>query len=662
MATTRTSTRAAGTAGTSAEPSAGTPAVASAAEAGGTVPQVPRLECDVVMKGGITSGVIYPGALHEIGSTYRIRGIGGASAGAIGAAVGAAAEYGRASGGFERLAQLPAELGDGRLAALFQPEHRTRKLLPLMLAATGNDRPGLPSTGLARARGIVRAAARSFPVASVLGVAPGVALAVVGAFAAGATRPVTILAGVVLAVVGWLLAVLGSVARSFAGPVPANLFGICRGLGRDAQHPGFTDWLGDRIDTIAGRDPAGPPLTFGDLWGAPHPAGDLAPGERSIDLRVVTTCLSEGRPYEMPWEARRFFFDPDEWRTLFPGRVVDALLAAPAPAPVEGSRAAEWRWEEAIAARQARPLHRLPAAEHLPVIVATRLSLSFPLLISAVPLLTIDRASATAVRFTDQTVEEPGPADSLPFRRLLFTDGGFCSNFPVYLFDAALPGRPTFAVNLGSFPAGAPAHADQRDNVEWARTNAAIPTPYSPIADHGLGAVAGFAGAAFNTARNWQDSSYLGHPGYRDRIVRVLQTKAEGGLNLHMDEPTIAGLADRGRVAAQVLVEQFTEPRYPASAPVATGWDNHRWVRYRALLSVVPPWIASYAHGRSVLDVDPAAPPSYSLGSEEQELVADVTAALDALAAVVAGADPKVLARLVSAPNPQGALRRIPQI
>jgi hypothetical protein len=57
-------------------------------------PGRPDRECDVVTKGGIVSGVVYPGALHVIGSRYRIRGIGGASAGAIGAAVGAAAELG----------------------------------------------------------------------------------------------------------------------------------------------------------------------------------------------------------------------------------------------------------------------------------------------------------------------------------------------------------------------------------------------------------------------------------------------------------------------------------------------------------------------------------------------------------------------------------------
>src|SRR5688572_23682955 len=100
-------------------------------------PDVPRnlpvAECDVVMKGGITSGVIYPRALCHFARHYRFRGLGGASAGAIGAALGAAAEFGREQGGFDTLATLPNQLGDGGLANLFQPQPRTGKLLTLML-------------------------------------------------------------------------------------------------------------------------------------------------------------------------------------------------------------------------------------------------------------------------------------------------------------------------------------------------------------------------------------------------------------------------------------------------------------------------------------------------------------------------------------------------
>ena len=60
-----------------------------------TSPVPPTLECDIVMKGGITSGVVYPLAVVELAKTYRFRNIGGTSTGAIAAAATAAAELGR---------------------------------------------------------------------------------------------------------------------------------------------------------------------------------------------------------------------------------------------------------------------------------------------------------------------------------------------------------------------------------------------------------------------------------------------------------------------------------------------------------------------------------------------------------------------------------------
>ena len=127
----------------------------------------PDEQCDVIMKGGITSGVVYPTALVEFAHHYRLRGLGGASAGAIGAALGAAAEYGRDHGGFDVLTRIPDELGGGALAKLFQPAPATRGLLPIMLRATGHDRPGAGappvSAGLSRSRPLLRRTTPSLP-------------------------------------------------------------------------------------------------------------------------------------------------------------------------------------------------------------------------------------------------------------------------------------------------------------------------------------------------------------------------------------------------------------------------------------------------------------------------------------------------------------------
>jgi hypothetical protein len=105
----------------------------------------PTRECDIVMKGGITSGVIYPLAVCELAGVYRLRNIGGTSAGAIAATAAAAAEYGRHSeqGGFPKLTRLPKWLGEsagpGRrsnLSELFQTSGATASLLALVKAAT----------------------------------------------------------------------------------------------------------------------------------------------------------------------------------------------------------------------------------------------------------------------------------------------------------------------------------------------------------------------------------------------------------------------------------------------------------------------------------------------------------------------------------------------
>ena len=47
-------------------------------------------ECDLILKGGITSGIVYPYAILELATKYRFRSLGGTSAGAIAAAFAAA--------------------------------------------------------------------------------------------------------------------------------------------------------------------------------------------------------------------------------------------------------------------------------------------------------------------------------------------------------------------------------------------------------------------------------------------------------------------------------------------------------------------------------------------------------------------------------------------
>jgi hypothetical protein len=66
-----------------------------------------KTSLDLTMEGGTTSGVVYPLAVCELATNFRFRNVGGASAGAIAAALTASAELGRssqvlASGGLSR--------------------------------------------------------------------------------------------------------------------------------------------------------------------------------------------------------------------------------------------------------------------------------------------------------------------------------------------------------------------------------------------------------------------------------------------------------------------------------------------------------------------------------------------------------------------------------
>jgi hypothetical protein len=91
--------------------------------------------CDVVMKGGITSGIVYPNAVLALAKEFRLKNIGGTSAGAIAAAVSAATALGdrrqyekksldeaHSKMGFEGMLEVSKRLAtQGFIYSLFQP-------------------------------------------------------------------------------------------------------------------------------------------------------------------------------------------------------------------------------------------------------------------------------------------------------------------------------------------------------------------------------------------------------------------------------------------------------------------------------------------------------------------------------------------------------------
>jgi hypothetical protein len=235
----------------------------------------PAAVCDVIMKGGITSGVVYPLALTELAKQFRFSQVGGTSAGAIAASAAAAAEYGRHApgGGFARLAKLPAEVGK-ILFSLFQPTSALKPVFDILVAAIGND-----STATKIMR-VIGAALAGFTFAAAAGALPGLIIAVAGWWYANLALAVL---GALLLLIGIIISVALCLYRAITKGIPDNDFGLCPGKTQPGNStPGLSDWLADLIDEIAGRDPKNdPPLTFGDLSPAEGDQSHAAPALQS---------------------------------------------------------------------------------------------------------------------------------------------------------------------------------------------------------------------------------------------------------------------------------------------------------------------------------------------------------------------------------------------
>jgi predicted acylesterase/phospholipase RssA len=529
--------------------------------------------CDLVMKGGITSGVVYPGAIERLSHHYHFKNIGGTSAGAIAAAVTAAAELQRrrsgSRAGFDLLKALPEQLkaevrpGQRKLLSLFQPQPATRRLFSVLVNALNSG-----STNqriLAMLSGAIQAYWQG-----ALGAALLALLALLGSGLLAALLTLLV-AGVVL--IGWM------VYRDATGAVVDNGFGLCTGLGEDPQHEALTPWLHSLIQRAAGRQPSDAPLTFGELWDAPGHPPERVPlpagaTRRSIDLQMFSTNLGHGRPYIFPLAEQtdegsrlrsrdRLFFSQGELARYLPPPVLAWMLAHGRPYAPEAGR----EDRDPSAADAARhQLMELPSGRDFPVILAARMSLSFPLLFAALPLWAIDD-------------DQVGRA---PFRRCWFSDGGISSNFPMHLFDGLVPSWPTFGINLEDQIPGRPdtylpEAYDTGYGERWNR--------FDHEAGDGAARFGGFFSAILGAMQNWNDNALSRMPGVRDRIARVRLKPTEGGLNLNMEGDVIQAVAERGERAVLALVARFVAD--DASGAQAPGWDEQRWVRLGVLLKMI---------------------------------------------------------------------------
>jgi predicted acylesterase/phospholipase RssA len=462
---------------------------------------LPLPPCNIVMKGGITSGVVYPLTIVALAQKYRFRGIGGTSAGAIAAALTAAAELGRGSGGFERLAAVASELPE-KLRSLFQPAPRGRASFNFLMAMA--KRRG----GWAKARALPQLAWR-FPLTFLAGVAPAAALGVWGHLAGhGLFSFVALLPCLVLG----LLFAFGLRFATTLLRLRRDDFGFCPGIRQPgAKEPALLDWLDVLLDQVAGRADSEKPLTFGDLDAA------------GIELQCFTTCLSLGRPYVMPWETDEFFYRPGEMRQIFPKRVVAWMDEH--SQPFDGDAA----------------FRKLPPRIDLPVLLAVRLSLAFPFLFTAVPLWMRDFGRAAEA-------ERQVP------RRVLFSDGGMSSNLPLQLFDRLWPTMPTFAITLDRWSADHHQRPGEAETRVWLPESAGSGRllPITPITSTGA-----FVGRLIKSMKEWNDQLQGTLPGYRERIAHICLKDEEGGLNLNMSPEQIAQLVGFGKEAGETLRDDF---------------------------------------------------------------------------------------------------------
>ncbi|HEX2191869.1 MAG TPA: hypothetical protein VHH09_01625 [Acidimicrobiales bacterium] len=506
-------------------------------------------ETDMVMKGGITSGIVYPLAVCEMAKTRRFRNLGGSSAGGIAAAMAAAAEVGRDAGGFRELAKLPDELGRD-LLRIFQPSRETRPLFRILLAGMDGQRGKLVR--------ILRV------VAGVIGVAPapfagtlvgGLLLGILGLLAvAGAPdgsgdwgRLVVGLALVTVPAFGLAL-VAALVGAAFSGRrrLESNGYGLCRGSAGPAWPVAgpaegtvepFTDWLHAKINAAAKvSDVRNHVLTFADLWGAER-GTPARPDVCQVRLEMMTTNLTFCRPVRLPFEENLYSYCPVELAHYFPPPVMEHLRTSARPKSKPDSP------DLPCPDHPDQLLVRLPVAGDLPVLLAVRMTLSFPGLISAVPLFAVDYGP-----------EPPGLV------RCWFSDGGISSNFPIHFFDSLWPRRPTFGISLAPYPMGRP----RKDVYFRAEGRRAVPRVRDTTS------LTGFVAALLDTLQNWSDEGQAMLPGYRDRIVQVHHTEEEGGMNLNMSRQTILAMCARGHAAAKAL-EAFE-------------FGIHRHVRYRTAM------------------------------------------------------------------------------
>lgn len=616
--------------------------------------------CDVVLDGGVINGVVYPGFLVELARKFRFRSIGGTSVGAIAAALAAACEYNRRYGsdnGFnEGLAKMPGDLAElmdvpnkiTRIRSLFQPHISVRPIFEWFVDVLGSDvdrsntaaqkeqkRPigslnyAQPKSRLSRVLFWMDIWAKA-----IRHLAPfwyGIPLCALGALIAlgvlifvGLLNPASLLQMIIFAELVFLIAAvflypLCALVRQIIVLMRMPGSGACTGMGADiAGTQGLSEWLHEGVQKSANL-PLHKPLTFANLWAAPGGpmAADGRAEQRSIDLRMITTCLSHGRIYELPLvkDDAVVMFKLSELKKFFPEAVIAHLRRVSKPLSFDTCPVLQQKYKERLISIQQKTLpdpeqlerfknlkkriddklmeaederknlrdpniRELPTAD-LPIVVAARLSMSCPILFQNIPLIGFNL-----------DVE----AEDIDFVRLWFSDGGIGSNFPIHLFDKPIPRWPTFGLKILDVPPRLISNGEPLTSyIPYGHKSGSDDNLLYPRDRGGFTAldekstISSFLQvlfAIYTSAKDGHDQSFLRMPDVRNRVVRIyLNNRAGNMLNLKIAPEKIIDLAldvgaRGGENAASAYLATLRPPKY---ANWVNTWQDHRWVRFNML-------------------------------------------------------------------------------
>ena len=110
-------------------------------------------------------------------------------------------------------------------------------------------------------------------------------------------------------------------------------------------------------------------------------------------------------------------------------------------------------------------------------------------------------------------------------------------------------------------------HDMDLQSVELGQPNQVAKTEWQPLEDP-----LSFIMRVIDTARENRDTLQAALPGYRERIVKVRLSSAEGGMNLITSQENIDNMKDKGVAAGNLLACNF-------------NFKHHQWTRFLALMS-----------------------------------------------------------------------------